>query len=86
MASVEARIVLAAMRRDVREKDMSEGRWAVGPMRLEVDMEKDEYEQALAELQELGLIELESSDVMELTDRGREAMADAGLYHRLVGG
>ncbi len=85
MASVEARIILAAMRRDVRDKDMGDGMWAVGPMRLEVDMEPDEYQQALGELEELGLIALDSEEVMVLTDRGREAMADAGLYNRLVG-
>jgi len=85
MASVEARIILAAMRRDVRDKDMADGMWAVGPMRLEVDMEPDEYQPALAELQELGLITMESDEVMVLTDRGREAMTDPGLYNRLVG-
>jgi len=86
MASVEARIILAAMRRDVRDKDMADGMWAVGPMRLEVDMDPDEYQEALAELRELGLIEIESEEVMVLTDRGREAMVDAGLYSRLMGG
>ena len=86
MASVEARIILAAIRRDVRDKDMADGMWAVGPMRLEVDMDPEEYEQALGELQELGVIALESDEVMVLTDRGREAMADAGLYNRLMGG
>lgn len=85
MASVEARIILAVMRRDVREKDMADGRWAVGPMRLEVDMDPDEYEKALGELQALELIDYESAEVMVLTDRGREAMADAGLYNRLMG-
>ena len=82
---MEARIILAAMRRDARDKDMADGMWAVGPMRLEVDMDPEEYQQALGELQELGVIALESDEIMVLTDRGREAMADAGLYNRLMG-